>query len=181
MASTGPKYTEEQRAAIETAVNELGRPAKDVQAAAKAGELATGLEPFDIPVGTIRDIANEAQRRTNTAAPSLSEEEVELLEDMRGVLKGEAKLLRNKQSDGRTAAREASDLARAMRDYLKLKREIGAQSQSGGEPTPNGNAEPSQTPGEPSARSLLDEIEGRDGPSADTHEADDEDSDETGS
>ena len=82
--SVDPTYSSEQRAAIAKAVNADQLEPVDVAHRARTGELSPDLEPFDVPVKTVADIAyQQLPGRTRiTASPRV----VKLAEDILDIL-----------------------------------------------------------------------------------------------
>lgn len=77
MGQWAPKYTDEQREAVAVAYLDRGvKPASRICDLAAAGQLATAgdanrtLEPFEIPVASVRDIYRNARRRRSGALKS---------------------------------------------------------------------------------------------------------------
>lgn len=72
MGRFAPVYTPDQRAAFTRAAVDDQIPPTRVAEIAAAGELY-GLEPFTVPVSTIKDYAKKERRRREKAAPKLKD------------------------------------------------------------------------------------------------------------
>jgi hypothetical protein len=158
VASTGGKYTSEQRAAIAAAVNGQGMSAPDVVRAAAAGDLAGELEPFVIPEGTVRDIAAHAQREAKPRGNETPAQDGldDLLDGIRVTLTADLSAIKEKQAKGEPASRSLGQLISATRQYASLLRDV-----QGGKapPGPAGEPESGPEPDDGVVKQLLRDIE----------------------
>lgn len=123
-----PKYTEAQREALIAEVLERGETAVTTARKAAQGTLAAGLEPFAVPVPTVRDIVARRRRRlqlANERAIGPSAVVAKTCERLAAILTREVdKYERAVKNAKPTDPAKLRELARAAREIATLERTI---------------------------------------------------------
>jgi len=129
------KYPPAQRDAITRAWAEGMRPAARIAALAAAGELEPDLEPFEIPVHSVRSMGARALRRARIerARLAVAPDAPEL---MRRRLLGALQIELDRIDAAQRARRPPKDLAVRIRETARAAREVSAlQAASGASAT----------------------------------------------